>query len=306
MTPVAPPADPWRSRLVGVALVNTATLAWATNVALGRWLRADIGPLTLAALRFSVVGLVFLALLRRLPPWERRLGPEKWWLVGMALTGVAAFSPLLYWGLHSSTAVNCALIQGFAPLITALIAGVLIAEPVTRRQIAGAVLGLVGVLGLLASGSGGFFQHFTVNPGDVILLASAGVWALYSVLGRRVMRTRSPLAATAFSVFLALPLLWAAATAEMLLVQPPHFTPATGLAVLHICLVPTLVGFWAWNQAVRALGAGGAMVFYNTLPLYGVLLGALLLHEPLGFGHLGFGGLILAGGVWATLERSKS
>jgi drug/metabolite transporter (DMT)-like permease len=42
------------------------------------------------------------------------------------------------------------------------------------------------------------------------------------------------------------------------------------------------------------------MVFYNTLPLYGALMGALLLNEPLTLAHFIFGGLILAGGLWAT------
>jgi len=51
------------------------------------------------------------------------------------------------------------------------------------------------------------------------------------------------------------------------------------------------------------LGAGGAMVFYNTLPLYGVLMGAAFLEEPLTPAHFIFGGLILAGGLWATLFR---
>jgi drug/metabolite transporter (DMT)-like permease len=44
------------------------------------------------------------------------------------------------------------------------------------------------------------------------------------------------------------------------------------------------------------------MIFYNTLPLYGVILGAALLGEPLGVIHFIFGGLILGGGLWATLS----
>jgi drug/metabolite transporter (DMT)-like permease len=45
------------------------------------------------------------------------------------------------------------------------------------------------------------------------------------------------------------------------------------------------------------------MVFYNTLPLYGAILGAVLLGEPLGMIHYLFGGLIIAGGLWATLGK---
>ena len=43
------------------------------------------------------------------------------------------------------------------------------------------------------------------------------------------------------------------------------------------------------------------MVFYNTLPLYGVVLGMVFLGERLGPAHVVFGGVILAGGLWATM-----
>jgi drug/metabolite transporter (DMT)-like permease len=293
-------AGPWQAKVLGVALVNLATLAWATNAVLGRWLRGDIGPLTLTTLRFTVATAFFGFLLRGRPLRERRYGKDKWWILAMGLAGVVGFSPLLYLGLRYSTAVNCSLIQGFSPLITALIAGLIIQEPVTGRQVVGAALGLIGVVGLISGGSLTYLLKLQFNPGDLILLASAVVWAFYSVFGRRVMRQRSAVAATALSSFLGLPLLMAAAIFELRVI-PLNLRIETIAAIAHICVVPTILGYWSWNRAVQALGAGGAMVFYNTLPLYGALLGTVLLGEPLGPAHWVFGGLILGGGLWATL-----
>jgi drug/metabolite transporter (DMT)-like permease len=290
----------WRARALGVLLVNVATMAWATNAVLGRWLRADVGPLTLTTLRFTTAAAFFSVLLSRRPPKERAFGKDRWWIVAMSLAGVVAFSPLLYLGLRYSTAVNSSLIQGFSPLITALIAGWIIQEPVTPRQKVGAVLGLIGVAGMISRGSLTFLLQLRFNPGDLVLLTSAVVWAFYSVFGRRVMRHRSPVAAMALSSLLALPILAVPAYVELQYV-PLHLRAETIAAIGHICLVPTILGFWAWNRGVLALGAGGAMVFYNTLPLYGVVMGALFLDEALGFAHFFFGGLIVAGGLWSTL-----
>jgi drug/metabolite transporter (DMT)-like permease len=294
----------WRQQALGVIFVNLATLCWATNAVLGRWLRDDIGPLTLTTLRFTVATAFFGILLRGRPKQERRYGKDKWWILGMGLAGVVGFSPLLYLGLRYSTAINSSLIQGFSPLITALIAGLIIHEPVTRRQLAGAVIGLVGVAGLLSSGSLAFLLRLQFNPGDLILLASAMVWAFYAVFGRRVMRNRSPIAATALSNFLSLPLIAAAAAFELQHI-PLNLRMETIAAIAHICVVPTIIGYWSWNRGVTTLGAGGAMVFYNTLPLYGAVLGAALLGESLGMIHFIFGGLIVAGGLWATLGRLR-
>ena len=297
--------DGWRIKGLGVLLVNLATMAWASNAALGRWLRADIGPLTLTALRFSVATAFLMLMLRRQPLPERRYGQDRWWLLAMGLCGVVGFSPLLYLGLRYSTAVNSSLIQGFSPLITALIAGVMIQEPVTRRQLVGALLGLIGVAGLISGGSLTYLLRLQVNPGDLILVAAAVIWAFYSVIGRRVMRNRTPASATALSNLMVLPILIAAALVEVRYI-PLHLRPETILAIAHICIVPTMVGYWSWNRAVRLLGAGGAMVFYNMLPLYGTILGAVFLSEVLGPVHYVFGGLILAGGIWATLGKNKA
>jgi len=286
-------------RIIGIGLVNLATITWATNMALGRWLRDDIGPLTLAAARFLIASLLFVALLQRRPAEERQLGRDRWLLLGMALSGVAIFAPTLYLGLRFTTAVNATLINGLGPLITGLLATLLIREPMSGRQVTGAIVGLAGVIVLISGGSLAFWQAMRGNVGDLIVLGTIALWGLYSVLGRQVMRHRSALSATAFSAFLGLPLLLLAAAWEVQ-TFPVSLRPELVLAVLYIGIAPTVIGFLSWNLGVRRLGSSGAMVFYNTLPLYGALLGHLFLGEAIGPAYLLGGALIIGGGLWAA------
>lgn len=304
-------------RVTGIGLVNLATLTWSTNMVLGRWLRDDIGPLTLAAARFLIASLFFAVLLQRRLPEERRLGQDRWLMLGMALSGVAVFAPTLYLGLRFTTAVNATLINGLGPLITGLLAAMLVREPMSGRQVTGAVVGLIGVTTLISGGSFDFLlrrssaEWGTVgwgavrgSGGDLIVLGAVALWGLYSVLGRQAMRQRSALSATAFSAFLGLPLLLLAAAWEVQ-TFPVAPRPALILAVVYIGVAPTVIGFLAWNAGVRRLGPSGAMMFYNTLPLYGALLGALFLGESIGPVHLLGGAVIIGGGVWAALGRSQ-
>lgn len=272
---------------------------------LGRWLRHDIGPITLSAARFSIASAGYAILLRRRPPEDRRWASHRWQLLAMALCGVALFAPTLYLGLRHTTTVNATLINGCAPLLTGLLAAILIREPMAPRQLAGAVVGLAGVGLLVSATSPGFWSTASLNKGDLIVLGACALWALYSVLGRQVMSSRSALSTTAFSAFFALPLLLLASIWELRSVSINATIPVL-LAILFIGLFPSLVGFLAWNEGVRRLGPSGAMVFYNTLPLYGTLFGVIFLGEGFWIWHLLGGALIVGGGVWAARVPTRA
>ncbi len=289
----------------GVMLVNVATLAWATNMVLGRWLRDDIGPVALAAARFLIASICFWILLRRQPPEEQRLGQDRWWLIGMSLTGVVIFGPTLYLGLHYSTAINATLLNATGPLVTGLMASLFIHEPMSRRQVVAGLVGLVGVAVLISGGSLDFLDAIQTGTGNLIVLAAVLLWSLYSVMARRVMNGRSALSATALSAFIGLPFLLLASIWD-LRSSPVDLSWRLLLAIGYIGLVPTVIGFLSWNAGVRRLGAGGAMVFYNTLPVYGALLGYLALGEPIGVYHLVGGALIIAAALWAARGLSAT
>ncbi len=295
-------ADGLRHRVVGMVLVNVATFVWATNMVLGRVLRVAIGPISLSAARFTVASLIFLLLLRSRPPEEKRLLSDGKLLLGMALTGGVLFMPTLYLGVRYTTAVNATLINGLGPLITGLWAGLLIREPMTRRQLVAALVGLLGVAWLISGGSPAVWREMRVNVGDLITLVAVALWGIYSVFSRVVTRRRSVLSATALSGFMAWPFLVLAALVETRFL-PVRWDVWVLLAVIYIGVFPTVVGFLAWNEGVRRLGPSGAMVFYNMLPVYGALLGTLVLHEPFGPAHVIGGLLIVGAGVWAGLRR---
>lgn len=287
-------------------LVNLATLLWASNITLGRVLRGQIGPLTLTAVRVTVAGLLFLALMHRLPPAERRAGRDWPWLLGMAFTGVFAFPVLLYFALRFTTASNASLINGAGPLVTAVLAALFLQERLRRHQLVGACLSLVGVF--LIIGDGFPTQGQKLNEGDLIMAADVVLWGLYSVLSRAVTRRRSTVSATAFSTWLALPFLYPAMVSEWRS-APPAPTAVLGLTLLYIGIFPAFLAFLAWNEGVRRVGPAGAMAFYNMLPVYGALLGALFLGERLGpqqiiGGALVIGGGLLGAGAWRSAAQA--
>ena len=289
-------------------LVNLATLLWASNIVLGRFLRHEIGPISLSAARFTVAGLIFFVLLRNSQksqahpdqspePNPRQAARTGWLLVlGMGLVGVFGFTTLLYFGLRYTTASHAALINAATPLVTAVLAAAFLKERFTRPLMAGSIISLAGVGLVIGVGSTGGEDTPQALFGDLLCLLAAVLWGVYSILGRLATKTKSSLHVTANSIWLALPLLYLAALLEWQ-TGPPSLNPPVLLAAVYIGVFPSVIAFSAWNEGVRRAGPNQAMAFYNMLPVYGTLLGVLLLGESLSWNALFGGVLVIAGGI---------
>ena len=291
-------------------LVNLSTLLWSSNVALGRLLHSQVGPVTLSAARFTLGALLFALLLRRTSSLNPGRSPltrrDLLLMAGMGLSGVFTFPILLYLSLRYTTATNVALINGTGPLLTLLLAALFLSERVSLVLGLGGLVSLAGV-GLLISGNGspGYIPGLGFNRGEGLALLAVGLWGVYSILGRLATRSHSSLRVTAVSTWMALPLLLLASALEWR-VNPPQLTPQVILSAVYIGVFPTVIAFLSWNEGIRRVGPNQAMAFYNTLPLFGAMLGYFFLCETLTANTM-FGGLmVVGGGLLAALYGSPS
>ena len=280
-------------------LVNLATIIWATNITLGRALRADIGPVTLTAIRVAVAALIFAWLLRRQLSWQLFRGLRL--LLLMALTGIVGFPILLYFSLHYTTAANAAIITAISPLVTLPLAAVMLRSRIVPREILGMLLSLLGVALIV-----GFSAiSFGVNLGDTLSIIDAVIWAVYSVIGRMAMRSRDALATTGAAFLVSVPIMLPLTIVEWT-VMPPVWNPTVLLLAIYIGVFPAAIALLSWNAGIRRLGPARAMAFYNTLPLYTSLLGWAALHEPLHWTQIVGGGLVFAGAMLAVWQPGRT
>jgi drug/metabolite transporter (DMT)-like permease len=223
----------------------------------------------------------------------------------MALTGVLGFPFLLYRGLQLTTATDAVLINATGPLMTAVLAAILLKERLFPRHVLGGVITFFGVALIVSGGSFERLHQWHVNVGDLYILLAVVLWGLYSVISRRATRSHSVFSVTAISTWIGLPLFLGAAavgTEPVTINWSWHLV----LAVFYIGIFPSGVAFLSWNEGVRRVGANRAMVFYNMLPVYGSILGVILLGESLGAEHFIGGGLILVGSLIAIWPELKT
>lgn len=284
---------------------------WGGTFVAARFAVGEAPPFFIAAIRYVIATLVLFGILvgqewnsgRRFPFPS---GPRQWGaLFVLGAVGIFLYNAAFFVGLRFTTASNGSLIVAINPLMTALLSAIWLKDVVRGRQIVGFALSLVGVLIVVSRGSLEALRHLSFNPGDLLLLAAPVTWAVYSVMGKRVLDWCSPLTATAWASLFGALLLATCACFERTGGWPGSALSIWGwIAVLQLALLGTVVGFVWWYEAVREIGAARSSLFVNLVPVFGVVLASLFLRENLFASQLA-GGILVVAGVSLGIYRSR-
>ena len=138
--------------------------------------------------------------------------------------------------------------------------------------------------------------------GEISMSISVIAWALYTILGRKALGRLSPLATTTYAALFGF-LMLAGFTLASTPLESLAIPSATSLgAIAYLAIGGTVVPFVWYYQGVQALGPERTAVFNNLIPVFGVLLGAALLAEPISL-SMALGGALVIAGVSLTNRR---
>src|SRR3954470_23737240 len=162
-------------------LLSLASLFWAGNIVLGRYVAGHVPPMTLSCVRW--IG-AFLMLLPFAWPHFKRDWPvlraHLPLMVLLSATGFAVNNALSYWALQYTQALNALLIQSSGPLFVALWSLLLFGVRLTSAQLAGIAISLAGVLTIILRGDFAALASISLNRGDVMFASSLVAFGIYS------------------------------------------------------------------------------------------------------------------------------
>jgi drug/metabolite transporter (DMT)-like permease len=286
------------------ALLSFPPLLWAANAVVGRLVSDLAPPATLNLLRW----LLALALLAVWVPAVRQLwrpGHPLWahWqrYAWLGLLGVGCYNTLQYLALHTSTPLNVTLVASSTPIWMLGIGVLFFGQRLERRQIAGAVLSIAGVLLVLSRGSWQVLSSIALTPGDLYILLATMAWGFYSWL---LSTTREPAEVrTNWAVFLMAQMIFGLCWSALFTgfewgTSSPSITWGWPLlaALAFVAVGPSLLAYRAWGQGVSQVGPNVAGFFVNLTPLFAAVLSAAFLGEwPKPYHGLAF--LLIVGGI---------
>ncbi|MCC5858522.1 MAG: DMT family transporter [Ectothiorhodospiraceae bacterium] len=285
------------------ALVFT-TLFWAGNAVVARGIVDTIPPMALSFWRWL---LAFFILLPFAWPHLRAAMPtiRAHWrsLFVLALLSAGLFNSLLYLSAHTTTAINISLVNSTMPVMIGLMAFLLLGERLSRRQMSGIVLALIGMLVIVSRGSLGILLSVDIALGDLLMIVAVACWGLYSVLMKKRGIRLHPVVFLTAIIAMALPVVLVFHLVELALGY--RFSPGMELAapLLYVAIFPSLLSYMGWNYGVAVLGPSRSAMFIYLLPLFGAVLSILFLGEGLYAYHAAGGLLILVGLYLATRVR---
>jgi len=277
-------------RPVDLALALLVVVVWGMNFAVIKLGVADVPPLLLGALRFTLAA--FPALLFFRPPKV----PLRLYLSYSMAISVGQFAFLF-------SAIHVGMPSGLASLVlqsqaffTMFFAVAWLKEHWQVNQLAGLSLGAVGLV-LIGSAYGVSMPL----GGFLLTLAAAVMWACGNIVTRAVGRY-APINQLAFVVwasavpplpFLALSYLFEGPGAMAAAVH--RFSLQTFGAVAYLAWVATLLGYGIRTYLMSRYPANRVSPFSMLVPLFGLTIGWLLFDEALKPIHLAGCSLLMAG-----------
>ncbi|HCN67594.1 MAG TPA: EamA/RhaT family transporter, partial [Candidatus Accumulibacter sp.] len=172
-----------RDRLQNPYLLLVLTvLFWSGNMVIGRALREQVPPLSLAFWRWAIA---FALVLPLALPHLRAQWPllrAGWKPVSvLGLLGVGGYNTLAYIGLQYTPATNAALLNSFIPIATITLSWAFLGRSLRAIDWLGVLTSFAGVSIIVSGGDPLSLGQLRLNVGDLWMLVAVFTWALYTI-----------------------------------------------------------------------------------------------------------------------------
>lgn len=252
----------------------------------GAFITGKIGILELSwdeltFLRFLIASAIILPLVLKTEHKNLKLKKNDAYIVILAgLFGMFGYHALFFMSLEYITAINSALLMATTPMVTSIIAAVVLSEYFGIKRIFAVVIAFFGVLLTITNGNLEVLKNLSFNIGDVIMFSAVLCMALYAVLSKKVAQKYSPSLILTYGYILTVVLL----VPYMILKNPINAilnaSLETWLSIIYMAVFASVLAQLLQQISLKYHGASKTMLFYQFVPIIVIGLSAIFLKEP--------------------------
>ncbi len=286
-------------KLEGYIFLTLAMVLVGSTVVASKIIAGGLPPFTATALRFAIALPCFLVAMRLTgASWPRPGGRDRIMLAVQAAAGSVGYTTLLISGLRLTSATDAGVIIGTLPVVSAMIAIVLLRERPHRFLLLAIGLATAGVVAVAFPSGSGSARSFL---GNALILGAVACEGLFILLNRRLDQAIPPLALSAIMTGIGL----AASTLFAVFEAPwaAGFPAQAVAAVVYYALVPTVGGFLFWYAGSARTSGTEAALFTALAPVSAVILAMVLLGEQVRLAQVAGIGCVLVAVASLVLTR---
>lgn len=270
-----------------VFLLAAANLVWAAQPIAVKYIEPFLSPFAIAFIPFFIITPMLIPLLF----WGRtttltRPAPADWIRFIIAGVGGQVLCQVgMTWGMAVGLASNCAILYLLVPVITAVLASIMLSERITALRVLCLAIGLLGVLLMSAQEvRTSSFLDSRYFKGNILMLVGCVGACFYNVYCKGLMRRFNERDILIYSYITATP-----AAMLILLWRDPHCFAQLGhlstrawVAMVFNALLVYGISMLMFFYVLQFLPVTVALSSVYLLPVFGVLLAMILLGERLG------------------------
>ena len=252
---------------------------WGTTFISTKILLVGLSPIEILFFRF-LLGLLVLIIVY---PKRLRLknGKQEFTFAAAGLCGICLYYLLENIALTYTMASNVGVIISVAPFFTAVLSHICMKteEKLKAQFFVGFFVAMVGICFISFNG-----QELELNPiGDILAIVAALVWAVYSLLTRKISSYgHNTIQATrrifTYGIIFMFPFLF---VCDFDLTVQKFVKPEYILDLIYLGIGASALCFVTWNYAVKVLGAVRTSVYIYMVPVITVVTSAVVLKEKI-------------------------
>lgn len=304
-----PTASGPRSHLLLYAKLVAVAMLWGGTFIAGRIL-AQAMPLAVAAFgRFAIAVALLLVVALKVEGGLPRLDRRQMLLTAaLGFFGIFLYNICFFAALSRIPAGRTALFVSLNPIATAVAANLIFKERLGPARWVGIALALVGATIVITRGDPiAAIQDISgsLGAGEAMMIVAVLSWAAYTLVSRVALSLLTPVAATTYGAIWGLLFLSFGAVADFSAVRWTELGWLVWTSIVYLGAFGTVIAFVWYYQGIHAIGPSRTAVFNNLVPIFGVMLSALILEERILISMV-LGGLLSTLGVTITNRARRS
>lgn len=263
-----------------IVILLTLSVIWGATWAVVKIGSNEIAPLFMAGIRSLVAGICLYIWIRikKVEIFPSRIALFHGIIIGLLFGVEFAF---IYISTQHTLVSRLYVLLYLTPFFVAIGAHFFLkGDKLNRWKLAGLALAFMGIAVLFRKDLGAASMEYL--PGDILAVMAAALWGTTTIYIKRYLSRRAvPLQILFYQLLFSAPLLFLLSFIfeDFTIIG---FSPATAFSVFYQCIIIAFLSYVVWFELIHRYPVSLLHAFSNFTPVFGVLLGGvIILGEPL-------------------------